>query len=312
MAAELAHGSAGVALTLHVHWMAANVILKFGDAEQKQKWLPDMARGKRLAAYTLSEASAGSDIGAIQAVAAAHEGGYKLDGVKYFATNGNIADLFVLAFKTDREKGAKGISLFVVDRATAGVRLGAPLDKMGCRSSDTATIILEDCIVPQNALLGNENGGFKIAMYGLVSGRVGMCSMGIGISEAALAEAISYANHRIAFGKPLAALYSVQEKIAEMETKLIAARLMTDDVAKRIDAGEDCSVASSISKIFVAEATNEICYNALQIFGGHGYVRNSVVERCARDGRLMDIGVGATEVLKMAVGTAVLRKNEGR
>lgn len=309
MATELARNSAGVALTLHVHWMAVDAILKFGTTEQKQRWLPDLLSGKRIAAYTISEVCAGSDAASMQASAAAVEGGYLLNGTKYFSTNGGIADLLVLAFKTAPDLGAKGISVFVVDRKSNGLKVGPNLNKMGCRSSNTTSIIVKDCFVSSEALLGKENGGFKVAMYGLVGGRLGMCSMGIGIAEACLAEAAAYANRRSAFGKPIAALYSVQEMVAEMHVKLEAARLLVDDVAKQIDTGIDCAVETSTAKIFVAETVNEVCHKSLQIFGGHGYLKTCNLERYARDGRLMDIGVGTSEVLKMVVGGAILRAN---
>lgn len=309
MTTELARSSAGVALTIHVHWMAVDAILKFGTSEQKQRWLPDLLSGKRLAAYTISEVCAGSDAASMQASAAAVDGGYLLNGAKYFSTNGGIADLMVLAFKTAPEQGAKGISVFVVNRESEGLKVGPNLNKMGCRSSNTTSVILKDCFVSSEALLGKENGGFKVAMYGLIGGRLGMCSMGIGIAEACLAEATSYANQRNAFGKPIAALYSVQEMVAEMHVKLEAARLLVDDVARRIDTGADCSVETSTAKIFVAEMVTEVCHKSLQIFGGHGYMKSCNMERYSRDGRLMDIGVGTSEVLKMVVGGAVLRAN---
>ncbi|MPM47097.1 Acyl-CoA dehydrogenase [bioreactor metagenome] len=213
----------------------------------------------------------------------------------------------MLAFKTAPDQGSKGISVLVVEGGTPGLTVGPDLNKMGCRSSSTTSVALKDCLIPAENLLGKENGGFKVAMYGLVSGRLGMCSMGIGIAEACLEEAVDYANRRVAFGKPLAALYSVQAMAAEMHVKLEAARLMVNAVARRMDEGEDCALETSVAKLFVAETVDEVCFKAMQVFGGHGYLRNANVERYARDGRLMDIGVGASEVLKMVVGSAVLR-----
>lgn len=312
MATELAKGSAGVALTIHVHWMAADVILRFGTQAQKRRWLPDMLTGRRIAAYTISEVGAGSDAASMQATAAPCENGYQLNGVKYFSTNGGIADLFVLAFKTAPELGGKGISVFVVDRCAPGLEVGPALDKMGCRSSSTTSVMLKNCKVSPEALLGRENAGFKIAMYGLVSGRLGMCSMGIGIAEASLEEALAYANRRIAFGKPLAALYSIQEMTAQMYVKLTAARLLVQDTAESMDRGEDCGVKTSVAKLFVAESVEVICHMALQVFGGHGYIKSCSVERYARDGRLMEIGVGTSEVLSMVVGSAVLSAGAGQ
>lgn len=307
MATELAKASAGVALTFHVHWMAVDVLLKYGTEEQKNRWLPDLLTGKKIAAYTISEVCAGSDAASMEATAIPCEGGYQLNGVKYFSTNGGIADLFVLALKTAPELGGKGISVFVVERDCPGLSLGPNLDKMGCRSSNTTSVIMKDCMVPADHLLGKENGGFKIAMNGLVGGRLGMCAMGIGIAEASLEEAAAYANERIAFGKPISALYSIQSMISDIYVKLEAARLLTYQVARQMDEGRECSLETSVAKLFVADVVEEATQKALQVFGGHGYVKSCAVERYARDGRLMSIGVGSSEVLKMVVGGSVLR-----
>ena len=178
---------------------------------------------------------------------------------------------------------------------------------MGCRSSVTTGLTFRDCFVPGDNLLGKVNDGFKAAMYGLVGGRLGMAAMGLGIAEAALTAAAGYANRRYAFGQPLAALYSVQEMLADMAVSLAAARLLVYDTAQKRDGGRDIALETSVAKLFVAATVNEICHKALQVFGGHGYMKYNDLERYARDARLLDIGVGATEVLKMVVGSAVAR-----
>ena len=304
---ELAKASAGVALLVEVHWMAVDALLKFGSEEQKARWVPDLLSGKRIAAYTISEACAGSDAAGITTVAEKVEGGYRLNGAKYFSTNGGVADLYVIAAKTDPEAGGKGISVFVVDIDTPGFRISPNIQKLGCRSSEMTALSFKDCFVPAENLVGAENGGFKAAMYGLVGGRVGMVAMGLGIASAALDSAAAYANRRMAFGAALAKMPAVQSMVAEMHVKVETIRHMLLAVTEKMDRGEDVSLDSSTAKIAAAEAVNEVCHKALQIHGGHGYIKGNATERYYRDGRLMDIGVGASEVLKSVVGGSVLR-----
>ncbi len=307
VAKEIAKVSPGVALTLHVHWMAIDALLKFGTEEQKHLYLPDLLQGRKVAAYTVSEAQAGSDAAAIKATAAQTDDGWLLNGTKYFCTNGGLADLYFVAFKTDVEAGAKGISMFVIEKGRPGFTIGNPEEKMGCRSSYTTGLQFENCVIPPDNLLGNVNEGFKIAMYGLVGGRLGMASMGLGIAEAALEASAKYANRRSAFGKPLTSLFAVQEMLADMYVKLEAANLLVAETARKRDSGKDYALDTSVAKLFVAEMVNEVCHKAVQIFGGHGYMKYNEVERYARDARLLDIGVGASEVLKMVVGSAVAK-----
>ncbi|WP_378954349.1 acyl-CoA dehydrogenase family protein [Pelosinus sp. sgz500959] len=304
---EIAKASAGVALTLHVHWMAIDVLLKFGTAAQKQKYLQILLQGKKVAAYTISEVQAGSDAAGIKATAGNTNEGWVLNGSKYFCTNGGLADIYFIAFKTDAEAGAKGISMFIVEKGTPGFAIGVPDEKMGCRSSYTTGLTFNNCIIPHDNILGNVNEGFKIAMYGLVGGRLGMASIGLGISEAALEKSAIYANKRTAFGKPLSSLFAVQKMLAEMYVKFEAAKLLVYDTAKKRDSGKDYALESSVAKLFVTEVVNEVSHKAVQILGGHGYMKYNDVERYARDARLLDIGVGASEVLKMVVGGAVAK-----
>ena len=307
VAKEIAKVSAGVALTFHVHWMAVDVLLRFGNEVQKEKYLPDLLRGKKVAAYTISEVQAGSDAAGIKATAESIETGWLINGAKYFCTNGGLADIYFVALKTDIQAGAKGISMFIVEKGTTGFEIGAPEEKMGCRSSYTTALVFNNCVVPQDNMLGGINTGFKIAMYGLVGGRLGMASMGLGIAEAALESAAKYANKRVAFGKSLNTIFAVQEMLADMHVKLEAANLLVWETAKKRDSGKDYALETSIAKLFVTDVVNEVCHKALQIFGGHGYMKYNDVERYARDARLLDIGVGASEVLKMVVGTAVAK-----
>lgn len=311
VAQEIAKASAGVSLTLHVHWMAIDVLVKFGTETQKQKYLPDLLQGRKLAAYTISEMQAGSDAAGMTAAAVNSDEGWILNGAKYFCTNGGLADLYFVAFKTDAEAGAKGISMFIIEKDTLGFSIGTPDEKMGCRSSYTTSLTFKNCTIPRENILGNINEGFKIAMFGLVGGRLGMASVGLGIAEAALEVSAKYANRRTAFGKPLSALFAVQAMLADMYVKLEAAKLLVYDTAKKRDSGKDYALETSVAKLFVTEVVNEVTHKAVQIFGGHGYMKYNDVERYARDARLLDIGVGASEVLKMVIGGAVAR-SKGR
>ena len=306
--AEIAKASAGVALLIEVHWMAVDALLKFGTDDQRSRWLPDLLSGRRIAAYTISEACAGSDAAGITTTAEAAEGGYRLNGAKYFSTNGGVADLYVVAAKTDPAAGSRGISVFVLEKDMPGFVISPNIQKLGCRSSEMTALSLKDCFVPAENRLGAENGGFKVAMYGLVGGRLGMAAMGLGIAEAAMESSLAYANRRMAFGAPLSKLPAVQTMAAEMHVKVEAVRNMLLAVTEKQDAGEDYVLDTSVVKVFTAEAVNEVCHKALQIYGGHGYVKGNPAERYYRDGRLMDIGVGATEVLKQVIGSTALKQ----
>jgi alkylation response protein AidB-like acyl-CoA dehydrogenase len=304
---EIARGSAGVALTLAVHWMACDALLKFGTESQKQKYLMPLLKGEKLAAFIISEYQAGSDASAITTIAHKSEAGWVVNGTKYFCTNGNIADLYFVAVKTDPEAGSKGISMMIFEKGAFGLQIGAQAEKMGCRSSVTTSLVFTNCVLAEENILGSVNNGFKVAMDGLVGGRLGMAVMGLGIAEAAFAQAIGYAKHRQAFGKPLSKLYAIQEKVADMVVKLHTLRLLIKDTALKRDSGADYAAESSITKLVAAETANQVCYQALQIYGGHGYMKLNQVERYARDARLMDIGVGSSEVLKMVLGMGSLR-----
>ncbi|QDR83470.1 acyl-CoA dehydrogenase family protein [Sporomusa termitida] len=308
---EFGKVSAGVALTVHVHWMVADIILKYGSDEQKQKYLPSLLKGEKVGAFCVSEFQAGSDAAAIRAAAKKTDRGWIAEGPKWFCTNGGLADIYLIGFKTDPEAGAKGISMFIVEKGTPGFTIGEPEGKMGCRSSVTTGLNFNDCVLGEGTLIGKVNEGFKVAMYALIAGRLGMAAMGLGIAEAALAAAAGYANKRTAFGKPLTALFSVQEMLADMHVKIEGARLLVYDAAAKRSNGKDYSLEGSVAKLFVAETVNVTCHKALQIFGGHGYMKYYDIERIARDGRLIDIGVGASEVLKMVVGGAVAKLKGG-
>ncbi|AET66877.1 acyl-CoA dehydrogenase [Desulfosporosinus orientis DSM 765] len=302
---EIAKVSAGVAMSIHGHWSVTDALVKFGTDSQKKKYFPSLLNGEKIAAFCVSEIQAGSDAASITSTAVKHGDGWLINGPKWFCTNGGLADIYLLAFKTDPQAGSKGISLFIVEKGTAGFDIGEPQEKMGCRSSVITGLTFKNCLIPAENIIGNVNGGFKLIMHALNSGRLEMAAMGLGIAKASFAEAKKYANRRVAFGKPLTALYSIQEMLSDMYVKIQAAKLIVEDAARKRDSGDNYSLESSVAKLFVAQVVNEVCYKALQVFGGHGYMQYNNIERYARDGRVMDIGVGTTEVLKMVVGNVV-------
>ncbi|MDK2867585.1 MAG: hypothetical protein PWP51_2864 [Clostridiales bacterium] len=302
----LSKESAGIGLMYVVHWMAVDVLIKYGSEALKSKYLSDMIRGIKLASYAISEIKAGSDAASMTCQAILTDDSLCLNGNKFFVTNGGFADLFVVAFKTSPEMGTKGISLAVVEREYEGVKISYLANKMGFRSSSTTNLILKDCIIPRSNCIGDINRGYKIALDGLVGGRMGMAALGIAIGEAAMENALLYANKRIAYGKPIAGLYSIQQKAAEMHQLLEAAHALFEKTCTLRDHGDDYSLAASTAKVFTAKAVDKICHEAVQCLGGHGYLKNHAVERYQRDGRLIHIGVGTTEVLEMVIGAQIL------
>ncbi len=305
---ELARGSASIALTLDAHWLATDPIYLFGTDEQKKKYLPDLVSGKKLAAFALTEPGAGSDAAGIVSTAVRDGDHWVLNGTKAWITNGGAAEVYVIAVKTDKTKGARGISTFIVEKGTPGFSIGKKEDKMGCRGSVTTELILDNCRIPESNLLGKEGEGFKIAMIALDFGRACVGAMGVGTAQSVMEKAARYANQRQAFGGPLAKLQAIQFKIADMAMGIEAARLMVYHAAWKRDQGQRYSQEAAMAKVFGAEVAMEACREAIQIFGGNGYSRDYPVERCLRDAKLLEIGEGASEVLRMVIGSTTLRQ----
>lgn len=305
---ELARGSSSVALTLDAHWLATDPIFLFGSEEQKKKYLPDLVSGKKLAAFALTEPVAGSDAAGIISTAVRDGDYWVLNGTKAFITNGGAADTYVIAVKTDKTKGARGITTFIVEKGTPGFSIGKKEDKMGCRGSVTTELILDNCRVPAENMLGKEGEGFKVAMVALDFGRVCVGAMGVGCATAAMEAAGRYANQRQAFGGPLSKLEAIQFKVADMVMGIEAARLLVYHAAWLRDAGQRYSKEAAMAKVFGAEVAMATCKDAIQIFGGYGYTRDYPVERYLRDAKLLEIGEGASEVLRMVIGTGTLKE----
>lgn len=304
---ELAKGSMSVAFTLATHWVPANAIYNFGTEEQKKKYLVPMLTEGKLGAFALTEPGAGSDSAAIVSSGTQDGDTWILNGNKVFITNGGVADIFVICVKTDKTKGAKGISAFIVEKGTPGFSIGKKEDKMGIRASSTAELIMKDCRVPKENMIGNEGEGFKIAMSILEKGRLAFGALGIGISEACLSVAKKYANERQAFGKPIASFQAIQFIIADMAMEIELAKALMYKVACMYDKGEKCGTEAAMLKVFTSEMAMKASKNAIQVLGGYGYTRDYAPERYLRDSKFLEIGEGANEVLRFVIGGAVLR-----
>ncbi len=304
---ELARVDAGVALSLTAHHSLASAhIFLAGSEEQKRRFLVPLARGEKIGCWGLTEPGSGSDAGGMRTIAVRDGEGWILRGSKSFITNGGVADTAVVLAVTDREKGSRGISAFVLERDTPGFRSGKKEDKLGCRASDTSELVLEDCAVSGDHLLGVEGMGFIDTLRILDRGRIGIAAFSVGIAQASLEASIRYAGEREQFGHPLANFQAIQFKVAEMATQVDAARLLTWRAAARADAGHRVTTEASMAKLFAGEAAVQIALEAVQIHGGYGYLKDYPVERYLRDAKLGTIGEGTSEVQRMVIARQLL------
>jgi len=305
---ELCAGCAGFGIILSVHCsLCCEIIKLFGSDELKQKYLPLMATGEKIGAYCITEPNAGTDVSAISTTAEDKGDHYLLNGTKTFVTNGGIAGLFVVFAVTDPEAGRKGLSCLIVEADAEGIMIGKPEKKCGMKASDTREINFSDVKVPKDNLCGNLGDGFKMALTILNSGRIGVSFQSIGIAQSALNEAIKYSKERVQFGKPIAAFQAIQFKIAEMATRLDAARLLAYRAAHIKDAGKPLQREASMSKLFCSQMANYVVNEAVQIHGGYGYMKEYAVERYFRDARVTEIYEGTSEAQKMVVARDLLK-----
>ena len=304
---ELSRVDAGVALSVAAHNnLSSGHIFLAGTEEQKKKYLGPLARGEKIGCWGLTENSAGSDAGGTKTTAVRDGAHWVLNGSKTFITNGRVADTAVVMAVTDRAKGAKGISAFILERGMKGFRSGKKEDKLGVRSSDTSELVFEDCRVPAENLLGKEGSGFVDTLKILDRGRIGIAAFSIGIAQAALEASMTYSQGRRQFGHPIADFQAIQFKIADMATKVSAARLLAWHAASLRDAGKEHKVESSMAKLFASEAAVEIALDAVQIHGGYGYLKEYPVERYLRDSKLGTIGEGTSEVQRLVIARELL------
>ena len=282
-------------------------ILNYGTEEQKQKYLRGIASGEMIGAFGLTEPGAGSDASAQQTTAELDGDYYILNGRKTFITNAPICDVAIVIAVTDRSKGLKGTSAFIVESKWEGFSHGAHEDKMGIRGTQTSDLIFENVKVPKENLLGKEGIGFKIAMNTLDAGRIGVAAQALGIAQGALDEAIKYTKERVQFGRTLSKFQNTQFTLADMETKVNAARWLVYDAAEKKDAGVNMTKESAMAKYYAAEIANEVAYKALQLHGGYGFIKDYPIERIYRDARIMSIYEGTSEVQKMVISANLLK-----
>lgn len=299
---EMTKVCAGITASVNAHAdLAAFPIYKFGTEQQRQKYLPPSIAGTMIGAYAITEPNTGSDAAGLASRAEKTNDGYVINGRKNFITNGTICDYCLVAAYTDKEKRGEGISVFIVDRDTPGFEVTRKLEKMGHRSSDTAELVFEDCLVPEEALLGGSEGSFGALMEALITGRISHGVKSAAIAEAAFDQARKYAMDREAFGRSLTKFQSVRFKLATMATKIEAAKTLAYKAAWLYSTGQPCVKQASMAKYFSAEVADEVCREAVQIHGGYGYIVEYPVERLYRDAKLASITEGTSEIQQIII-----------
>ena len=302
---ELASAWLSVALGVSVHTLSAHALANFGTDDQKSALLPDMIGGELLGAYCLSEPGSGSDAAALVTRAESIDGGYRLNGTKAWITHGGVADFYTVMARTGEHR-TKGISCLLVEGDSDGLSAAAPEDKMGMRGSRTAQVILDDVAIPADRLIGAEGEGFTIAMAALDAGRLGIAACAVGVAQAALTEAVAYANTRKQFGQAIAEFQGISFMIADMATGVEAARSLYLSAARRKDAGLDYSTQAAMAKLFATDMCMQVTTNAVQILGGAGYVQDFPAERYFRESKVLQIVEGTNQVQRLVIGRNVL------
>ena len=296
----------GVILSAHTS-LCASLINENGTPEQKEKYLRDLCTGNKIGAFGLTEPGAGTDAAGQQTTAVLDGDNYILNGSKIFITNGGVADTFIVFAMTDKSKGTKGISAFIVEKGFPGFSIGKKEDKLGIRASSTTELIFENCVVPKENLIGREGKGFGIAMKTLDGGRIGIAAQALGIAEGALDEAIKYMKERKQFSRPIAAFQGLQWMVAEMSTKIEAARFLVYKAAWLKENKQPYSVDAARAKLYAAEVAMDVTTKAVQLFGGYGYTKEYPVERMMRDAKITEIYEGTSEVQKMVISGSLLK-----
>ena len=305
---ELARVSASVSIIVSVHnSLVLYPMLKFGSDEQKERYIPDMVRGKKLGAYCITEATAGSDVSNESSTGIRDGGDYVLNGEKLFITNGDKADVFFVMIRTSPGKGSRGLSAFVIERGTRGFNISEPMKKMGLNASGTVSIKLDDCRVPAGSMLGKEGEGMKIALSTLDGGRIGVGAQSLGIAQGAFEAALDYSKQREQFGKRISEFQGIQWMLADMAMNIEAARMLLYRAAFLRDEGKNYSLAASMAKLFASETASMVADRALLIHGGIGNIRGTPVERFYRDARITRIYEGTSEIHRHVISRALLK-----
>jgi len=305
---EISRGCASTGVIMSVNnSLVCQPILEWGTPEQKQKFLPDLAKGKKLGAFSLTEPEAGSDAGNIQTTAVLAGDNYVINGTKIFVTSGAKADVVLLFASTDKTLKAKGLTAFLVEKGMPGFKIGKKENKMGIRASDTSELIFEDCKVPKANMLGQPGQGFKIAMRTLDGGRIGIAAQAVGIAQACLEAAVKYSKERKQFGKPICEFQAIQWMLADMAVEVDAARFLTLRAAYTKDKGVSYSKEAAMAKLFASGTAVKSAINAVQVHGGYGYMKEYDVERYFRDAKITEIYEGTSEVQRLVIAASLLK-----
>ncbi len=302
---ELAKGEMATAVGLSVHNMITGSIARFGNEEQRRRWVPRLASGELLGAFSLSEAASGTDAASLQCRAESHDGYYIINGTKMWVTNGGEAEIYLLMARTGAGRGAAGISCFVVEKGTPGFSFGKTERKMGLHSSPTRELIFENCEIPLANRLGEEGQGFKIALSSLDGGRVNIGAVAVGVAQAAFEADTKYAHQREQFGQIISTFQAIQFMLADMAMKIEAARLLVYEAAYKLDEGQSAGMYSSMAKCFATDTAMEVTTNAVQVLGGAGYVRDYPVERYMRDVKVAQIFEGTNQIQRVVIARAL-------
>jgi len=305
---EFSKVDAGTAVAVSVQNSLVNdAILTFGTEEQKKKFLPKLASGEWIGCFTLTEANSGSDPGSLRTSAIRDGEHFVISGTKNFTTNGGIADVMVVFAQTCKEKGAKGISAFLLTKDIPGFKVGKHENKMGIRSSSTTEMVYDNCRVPASSLLGEENKGLKVALATLDGGRIGIAAQAVGIAEGALDEAVRYAKERVQFGRPISELEGIQFMLADMATEVEVARTMLFRVAWMKESHtQKFTKEAAMIKLYASEMAHRVCHKALQVHGGYGFMKEYKIERLYRDQRITEIYEGTSEIQKCVISRSLL------
>lgn len=310
---ELARTDPSISLSVAAHnGLCVNHICLFASEEQKHRYLPELAAGRRLGAWALTESSSGSDSAAMQTTAAKVPGGYLLNGSKSFITNGSAAETAVVMAVTGKQQNKNSISAFIVEKNTPGFSTGKKENKLGMRASETVQLIFEDCFVPESNLIGQEGDGFRQAMKILEGGRISIAALSAGVIQGCFDTAFSYSQNRRQFGSKLYDFQAIQFKLAEMATDLSAARLLTYRAAAEKDLGKTVTKEASIAKLFASEAAVKAANEAVQILGGYGFTKDFPAEKFYRDSKLLTIGEGTSEIQKIIIAREILSGQMGQ
>jgi len=306
---EMSKVCSGITLAMAATALGTFPILLFGNEEQKKKYLPDIAKGRKLAAFGLTEANAGSDAGAMQTTAREEGNYYVLNGTKQWITNGGEAETYTVIAMTDKSKGSRGATAFIVEKGTEGFTFGKKEKKLGIRASATRELVFQECKVPKENILGKVGGGFIVAINTLFNSRPGVAAQALGIAAGALDEAVNYSRVRKQFGQPIASIQAIQHKLADMATEVEAARALLYSTCKMIDSGsKNYAKESAMCKLYCSDVAMRVTIEAIQIFGGYGYMKEYPVEKMMRDAKITQIYEGTNEIQRNEIGLNIIKE----